>query len=135
MVEVLRKRTKRAPEPEMTEEPCPRCFSMPQLNREMVQPMPKGAWAPLAKIPGGKPCCFDCASADTLMRMTPTLDFDMARIAVGNDRREQYRLPGAPMGLVALGYVKPSKEGDLEKHLAWLDKIERDPRRHYAQDV
>jgi hypothetical protein len=45
----------------------------------------------------------------------------MARIAVGNDRQEQYRLPGVPLGLVAQHYVRPSKAGDLKRHHAWLD--------------
>jgi len=114
---------------EMTELPCPRCLPMAGFGRirlEMVQPLPKGAAAPLAKVPGGGPCCFDCAAADTLSRLSPKvnreMDFEMARIAVGNDRQEQYRLPGVPLGLVKAGYVRPSKKGDFEKHIKWLEE-------------
>jgi hypothetical protein len=48
--------------------------------------------------------------------------FLMARIAVGNDRQEQYRLPGAPMGLVKAGFVKASKKGDLQAQWDWMDR-------------
>jgi hypothetical protein len=50
------------------------------------------------------------------------LSFVAARIAVGNERQEQYRLPGVPMGLVAAGYVRPSAPGDFERQLRWLDE-------------
>ena len=46
----------------------------------------------------------------------------MLRLAVGNDRREQYRLPGVPMGLCLDGAVAVSEKGDWELHLAWLKK-------------
>ena len=46
----------------------------------------------------------------------------MARTATGNDRMEQLRLPGAPMGLVLAGYMKPSELGEFERHLKWLDE-------------
>jgi len=36
------------------------------------------------------------------------------------------RLPGAPLGLVKAGLMRPSAEGDFEEHLAWLDRIEPD---------
>jgi hypothetical protein len=86
----------------------------------MVQPLPEGAWAPLDM--DGDPCCFDCQSAFTVMKHVG-LNFEQARIAVGNDRQEQYRLPGAPMGLVQSGLVKPSKAGDFDKHIAWLAEV------------
>jgi len=87
---------------------------------ETVQPLPEGAAAPLAVDGSGK-CCFDCQAADTVCRFQKALNFEMARIAVGNDRQEQYRLPGVPLGLVAQHYVRPSKAGDLKRHHAWLD--------------
>jgi hypothetical protein len=78
--------------------------------------------APLARDGSGK-SCHDCASADGLMAYSKKgLDFLMARIAVGNDRQEQYRLPGISMGLVAEGLMRASKEGDFQRHLAWLDE-------------
>jgi hypothetical protein len=46
----------------------------------------------------------------------------MARLAVGNDRMEQYRLPGVPMGLVQQRLVRPSEDGDFEDQLAWLER-------------
>lgn len=104
--------------------PCPRCapiFERGGLRREVVQPLPPGAMAPLAQDGSGK-CCYDCASADTLVRLRLGANFEMARIAVGNDRQDQYRLPGAPLGLVALGLVRPSAQGDFEMHLRWLDR-------------
>lgn len=103
--------------------PCPRCLALAQddaLRVEMVQPLPPGAWAPLARD-GSGPCCHDCAAADGLVRLDVCLDFPMARIATGNERQEQYRLPGAPTGLVAMGRLRPSIAGDLEQHHAWLD--------------
>lgn len=105
--------------------PCPRCLPLAQegdIRWEMVQPLPSGAYAPLAKVPGGKPCCWDCAAADTLLRLRRAPNFLAARIAVGNDRQEQYRLPGAPMGLVQEGVVRASAPGDLERHHAWLER-------------
>ena len=48
----------------------------------------------------------------------------MARIAVGNDRQEQYRLPGVPMGLAMDGQIRKSKPGDLEDQHAWLDRMQ-----------
>lgn len=100
--------------------PCARCLSVPSLRREAVQPLPRGVLAPLARD-GTGPCCQDCASADTLQRFGLAPGFEAARIAVANDRQEQYRLPGAPMGLVAIGLVRPSKPGDFERQIAWLN--------------
>jgi hypothetical protein len=110
---------------EMTDVPCSRCLALARkgvIRTETVQPLPKGAFAPLGL--NRQKCCFDCASADTLLRFPKSgvADFTMARIAVGNDRQEQYRLPGVPMGLVKAGFVRPSKPGDFEKHIAWLDE-------------
>ncbi len=120
--------------------PCPRCLELYErgtLRGEMVQPVPVGVMAPLA-LSDGKPCCYDCQAADTMLKLgvlsggrdkiprrgTPDFDlvFGMARIAVGNDRADQYRLPGAKMGIVAMGYMKPSQPGDFERHVAWLDE-------------
>ncbi len=123
------KRPGKPPWPPMTDDPCPRCKALAEAGKirpEMVQRLPEGAAAPMA-TPGedeyrGK-CCFDCASADGLLRAQQGVPgFIAARIAVGNDRQHQCRLPGVPMGLVAQGLVRPSKRGDLEKHYEWLDK-------------
>lgn len=89
----------------------------------MIQPLPQGAAAPLG-IRDNKKCCYDCASADTLIKLghfsNDDQGFFMARVAVGNERSDQYRLPGAPMGLVLAHIVRPSAPGDFETHLAWL---------------
>jgi hypothetical protein len=105
-----------------SDQPCPRCRNLYDTNvlddPEMVQPL--GEHPALARD-GTGPCCDDCRAADTLLSLDHVgPDFGMARIAVGNDRQEQYRLPAAPLGLVHAGLMKPSQPGDLHAHLAWL---------------
>ncbi len=104
------------------DDPCPRCLRLSDDGvldyPEMVQPL--GERPALARDKSGV-CCSDCRAADALMRYAG-IDFDMARIAVGNDRMEQNRLPGAPIGLVGAGFMKPSEPGALDRHLAWLRK-------------
>jgi len=107
----------------LTEVPCPRCLGMArkgQLRIETVQRLPVGAFAPLAHDGSGK-CCRDCGAADAVQRVVGLPTFYHARLAVANDRQEQYRLPGAPMGLVRLGLVAPSAPGDLDDQYRWLD--------------
>jgi len=116
--------------PRLSEDPCPRCLALAQAGRlrmEVVQRLPEGAFAPRAvptkEVPYAGPCCRDCGAADALLRVIPTTPgFVAARVAVGNDRQEQYRLPGVPMGLVKVGLVAPSKPGDLEDQHRWLEK-------------
>lgn len=108
----------------LTEDPCPRCleaFEEGIMRAQAIQRLPEGAFAPLA-IDGSGKCCHDCASADTLVRMKLLPRWGMARTAVSNDRMEQYRLPGAPMGLVQQGLVRPSEDGDFEDQLEWLER-------------
>lgn len=129
----------------MTNVACPRCLPLAlahKIQLESVQRLPEGAWAPRSKDPESKPCCIDCSAADLLVRMQTyqrgakkgepwdddvrtgresMLTFEMARIAVSNDRCEQYRLPGVRMGLVLAGITKPSERGDLEEQYAWLE--------------
>ena len=104
-------------------EPCPRCLRLwleDKIDREMVMPLDgRPAMDPLAFDGSGK-CCQDCASADTLTRLCP--GFRAARIAVGNDRREQLRMPGMPMGLVKSGHMRSNDPGDFALHLAWLEE-------------
>lgn len=107
--------------------PCPRCLALAQqrvLRIEHVQPLPEGTLAPLSRARAADgtfpPCCFDCAAADALVAFMG-IDFDAARIAVGNDRQEQLRFPAAKAGLVKAGLMRTSVEGDLDRHLAWLD--------------
>lgn len=121
--------------------PCTRCLKLAWDNRirlETVMPIPDTKIAALACVPSkhedAGPCCVDCAAADTLVKMGIVIkprrnlpkDLDqaflMARVCVGNDRQEQLRLPGAPMGLVLMHIVRPCAEGDLEKHHAWMDE-------------
>jgi hypothetical protein len=104
--------------------PCPRCLALAvgdAIRIETLQPVPEGAWAPLG--PNGIRCCYDCASADTLMKIGAAPTWEAARIAVGNDRQEQYRMPGVFMGLVGKGLVRPSDPGDFERQLDWLDRV------------
>ena len=94
----------------MTEQACPRCLRLAREGRiraETVQRMPSGAFAPLGHDGYGK-CCRDCGAADGLAAHMKGLDFLSARIAVGNDRQEQNRLPGLNTGLVLAGFVAPS---------------------------
>lgn len=109
----------------LTDEPCPRCLKLARENAlpvEAVQRLPEGAFAPLARDKSGK-CCRDCGAADSVLRMVSSVPgFAAARVVVANARREQYRMPGLPMGLVQVGLVAPSAPGDLEDQLAWLDK-------------
>ena len=106
--------------------PCPRCLPLAFAGKipvECVQPLPRPGIAPRA-VSDNHPCCFDCAAADTVTKMMrKQLDFEMARVAVANDRSEQYRLPGMPMGLVLEGWVKPSRSDDFEVHRAWMDRV------------
>lgn len=119
----------------VTDKPCSRCealYEAGRINGEMVMPLPEGVRAPYA-IDGSGKCCYDCASADTLIKLGLVIKarpgdkdwstaFEMARIAVGNDRVDQLRMPGMPMGLVNRGYVRPCADGDLERHHKWLDE-------------
>lgn len=131
--------------------PCPRCLPLAfndQIDIEHVQPLPEPGLAPLA-VDGSGPCCFDCQAADTVLKIlsrdprkarphlsklifknvltceaaSAGMDFPMARVAVGNDRSDQYRLPGAPMGLVLEGWMRASKPGEFERHLAWMARM------------
>jgi hypothetical protein len=70
--------------------------------------------------------CRDCEAAENLVKLDILGEFMMARTATGNCRMEQMRLPGAPLGLVLAGYMKPSEEGELERHLEWLDEHEKE---------
>jgi len=98
---------------------CPSCEeSAVFLRRETLLPLPEGARAPLSKRPKVGHVCFDCASAEDLMRLG--LDWYMARIAVANDRREKLRLPGARYGLPT---TKVSQPGDLDRLHEWQDEV------------
>lgn len=110
----------------MIAKPCPSCIEAQHkigMRIEAIQPLPEGAMAPLGL--DKKPQCYDCASAGTLMRIHK-MDWTQARIAVANERQEQYRgpwVPGVPLGLVPKYIMRPSKEGDLEKQHQWLKDV------------
>lgn len=102
-------------------EPCMRCVRLSfngRMRTEAIQPIPQPA--PPRSREGNIPCCRDCALADALVGMGYVPTFEMARVVVANDRQEQLRLPGAPMGLVQMGLMLPNREGDLERHHTWL---------------
>lgn len=94
----------------MTTDPYPCCLKMAQegkIRPETIMPLPHGAFAGLARDGSGK-CCFDCSSAETLMSMS-CLTFYHCRVAVGNDRQENLRLPDGirqKYGLVGKGIVR-----------------------------
>lgn len=109
----------------MTTTPCSVCYALAkerQIRDEMVQPLPQGAFASRS-VKHKCGICLDCSAAETLLRFKLVPEFLMARIAVGSDREDQLRLPGVPTGLVAAGFVRVSKAGDFEAHMAWLDEI------------
>lgn len=130
----------------MTEAPCPRCLRLAiegRIRVETVMPLPAGAWAPMRR-PGGdderadgsdlvdeaygrdkkqEKQCLDCASAETCIRLLGLPGFVAARVAVGNDRQEQLRMPGLHAGLVAQGLVRPTVDQDaLKNHYKWLER-------------
>lgn len=88
------------------------------MRSEAIQPVPTPA--PPRSRTDNSPVCRDCALAEALVGMQYVPTFEMARIVVANDRQEQLRLPGAPMGLVAMNMMLPNQDGDLERHHAWL---------------
>lgn len=53
----------------------------------------------------------------------PGGSFNMARVAVGNDRLESLRLPEVRFGLMAHGIVRPSHRGDLHTLLTWQHEM------------
>jgi len=128
--------------PALTDAPCDTCLDLAKRGRlrpETIGRLPPGAMAPLSRFKRGVQLCYDCAAAEAITRVPPLkheeavlmlggtvpstcTTFEMARIAVANDRQEQYRLPGVSMGLVMAGWVRPSKPGDLEDQHAWLDR-------------
>jgi hypothetical protein len=93
-----------------------------KIRREAVQPLPPGVSAPRSRTDNTR-CCHDCALADLLVGLGYVPAWDMARTVVGNDRQEQLRLPGAPLGLVGYGLMRPNTDGDLERHQAWLQQL------------
>lgn len=109
--------------------PCPKCM------RELESPGPsyegmRGEWVmPLPKFPprdeNNEQTCRDCDAAWNLVRMRQVPSFQPARVAVGNDRQEQIRLPGAPLGLAFYGLIRPNRDGDLLRLLEWQDKFPR----------
>lgn len=104
-----------------TDDPCPKCLELAKEGRirgETVMPLPA---CPPRDL-DNQPCCRDCAAAGTVQRLGGHPEFYAARIAVGNDRQEQLRLPGAPLGLVYHRLVQPCAPGDLERHSAWLER-------------
>lgn len=101
--------------------PCPRCLECLDSgvfrSLEAVLPLPK---FPSLSRDGSGECCRDCEAADLLERMNSALSFTMARLAVAEKRREQFRIPGIPLGLVGDGIVRCNAPGDFDKHWDWL---------------
>jgi hypothetical protein len=69
-------------------------------------------------IPYTEPCDAEESGPNRSTAMT----WRMVRVAVGNDRRDQLRCPGLPLGLCMNGLVAVSEKGDLELHWEWLKK-------------
>lgn len=109
-----------------TDEACPVCLRLyhnGKIPREGIMPIPKAG----PRTVTGERCCYDCQSAENLSKFIPTIsDFNMARIAVLNDRMESLRMPkgmGKHYGLMKAGYMKIAHIGQLDPHLTWLDTI------------
>lgn len=106
---------------------CAKCLRMAwagEIRPGMIMPLPE--FCPPLLRADNKPCCRDCAAADGLAadpKMCMT--FDMARVAVGNEREEHMRMPfgmSEHFGLVRIRVVLPCSLDDLEWHQAWLAK-------------
>jgi hypothetical protein len=101
--------------------PCPRCLTCLDCgvfhSIEAVLPLP--VFPSLARDGSGV-CCRDCEAADLLDRISSAISFTAARVAVAETRREQFRIPGIPLGLVGDGIVRCNMPGDFEKHWEWL---------------
>ena len=103
---------------------CPDCQAADTLH-QVMNPEPEytelDEWAVAAEegfcpVPFTEPCKAERIGPNRSLGVT----WRMARIAVGNDRRDQLRAPGLPMGLVSNGMMPASAPGDLELHWAWL---------------
>ena len=109
------------------EEPCPRCLEFRRsggsLRREAIQPLYQNRAVNALAVDGSGPCCRDCEAADSVVRRGLLKEWGMARVAVANDRQEQLRLPGVPMGLHLEGITRASVAGELELHHDWLAKV------------
>lgn len=108
-----------------TETPSLICLNLAKLGkirREVVMPIPK--FGPINL--DNQKCCFDCQSAENLVKygMAPT--FLHAHIAVGNERQETLRMPTGMaelMGMCSSGLVRPANETQLDRHLDWLEAV------------
>lgn len=108
-----------------TELVCPCCLELyenGQIQREAVMPLPQ--YGPRLRSTG-KPCCFDCQAAETLIAITrTTMPFEMSRLPIANERLESLRLPkGAAraMGLCQQGIMRPASADDFDSHMRWID--------------
>jgi hypothetical protein len=103
-------------------DPCPRCLRWLEdfltISPEVILPLPK--YPPLARD-GMGPCCRDCEAADLLIAMKIVRNFRMARLSIATTRQEQLRAPDIQFGLVEFGIVRPNQEGDLERHIQWIE--------------
>ncbi len=108
-----------------TETPCPICLNLAKIGkirRETVMPLPQ--FGPVSL--DNQKCCFDCQSAENLVKYGLVPTFLHARIAVGNERQESLRMPigmAELMGLCLEGLIRPANETQLDRHLDWLDSI------------
>lgn len=110
------------PLPDPEGRPCPAClrwYRQGRLRREAIQPLPPHP--PLLRENNTR-CCHDCESADLVMALQLVPEWIMGRVAVANDRQEQLRAPGLPLGLVYHRFMRPNAPGALEKHHKWLDE-------------
>lgn len=104
-------------------EPCPRCVFEAEVrdmfDRESIQQLPKGAYAPLSQK-----WCWDCNAAHTINRNQLGIGWDQIRVAVASDRRESYRAPNSPITLLIVKeMIKPCDKGALDAQLEWLDEM------------
>jgi hypothetical protein len=115
--------------------PCPRCLALYEAGKirgETVMPLPEQT--PPRAIYGafrGQPCCFDCQAADNLIKcglipgpgdgVDQGSSFVAARIVVGNERQELFRMPGYRGTNNINKLLRQNKPGDLGRHQDWLD--------------
>jgi hypothetical protein len=103
---------------------CADCQSADTLHQQMnKEPAPQGLHGLAAAAQSffrPIPYTEACEEENEGPHRSTSMTWRMGRVAVGNDRREQLRLPGFPTGLCVGGLMALSAKGDLERHGAWL---------------
>jgi hypothetical protein len=105
---------------------CPDCQSADTMHQIFNREPPPRGFGEFAEAANTffQPVPFTerCSQEERGPHRSTLMTWRMCRVAVGNDRRDQYRLPGLPQGFVFTGLVAASAPGELERHHAWMDE-------------